>query len=686
VRGASGTLTLPGVGRLGIPAHLARLRGVLARRRASATTRFSRRRLIVVGDGMVGHRFCERLVELGAQDRFEIVVLGEEATPAYDRVHLTDVLRGRPKQELLLRDAGWYERSGIRLRLSERVERIDRAAKSVVTAGGETVAYDVLVLATGSRAVIPRFAGADAEVMPYRTLVDAERILSELDAPRRAGAPIAVIGGGLLGLEAARAFQELGCRVLVIEAASQLLPRQLDPDAAEELASVLSAAGLELCLRARVERLSRTPAGVRVELAGEAPIDVGAVVAAVGARARDELGQLAGLRCTARGGIAVDDDLRSSDPSIYAIGECASHAGVPHGLVAPGYAMADALARSLTGKRRRLGPQQAVTRLKLDLTEVNVLGNPIESASDQELVYRAAGVYRRLLVSRARVVAAVCVGPWDELAGLQRAVEQGHRIARRTLSRFAETGTLGVGRTSLPIASWPDAAVVCQCANVTCGVLRAKLSGGQATPDALGRATSAGTLCGGCKPLLGELCGSSARTPAPTRLWIPALCALALALITAFSPRIALPHALRDWTLHHAWIDPFYKQTSGFGLLGTIAVGLVLSLRKRVPRFRVGSYAVWRWIHAALGALGLGVLFAHTGFRLGYNLNLVLALAFLTGASTGAAAGLLPAPGGPGTAGERRAMIATLCRRLHDCVFWLLLPLIAFHVVKTYYY
>jgi nitrite reductase (NADH) large subunit len=629
-------------------------------------------RLVIVGNGMVGHRLCERLVEQAGRHRHHVTVIGEEPTPAYDRVHLADMLRGRPKAELLFRHAGWYEAKGIALRLGDPVECIDRQAREVVTASGARVPYDRLVLATGSRPVIPSFAGDGLDgVMAYRTLEDAERILREIEESRRGGLPLVVIGGGLLGLEAARTFQELSARVTVIESASQVLPRQLDPEAAWTLQQVLSAGGLDVRLRARVERIDRAARGFRVGLAGEGSLCAGAVVVAIGVRPRDELALAAGLRPGPRGGVEVDAELASSDPAIFAIGECASHKSVPHGLVAPGYAMADLLAENLLGRRRRLGAQQAVTRLKLDLSEVTVLGSPAESPRDRELVFRGSGVYRRLLVQSDRVVAATCVGAWDELPELQRAVSERSRYRARDLERFASDGTLGCRRKTLRVLSLPDAAVVCQCASVTKGALLAAIASGTTTPEALGRSTSAGTLCGSCRPLLVELTGGAtsslhaARTGAST-LTFAAAAGFALALATLALPRISLPERLSDFTMHVAWTDPAWKQASGFIVVFAIVLGLSLSLRKRIRRLAVGAYSTWRSAHAVLGVLALVALFVHTGFRLGNNLNRVLVVTLLVSTITGALVGVMTAAGqslrlAPAVSGG--------VRRVHDISF-----------------
>ncbi len=658
---------------------------------ASARAAKPRERLVIVGNGMVGQRLCERLVERGLSRRLELAVIGEEPTQAYDRVHLTDVLKGRPSAELLLRAPEWYLEHGIELLLGDAAHRIDRDARKVHTASGRALEYDRLVLATGSRAVVPPLPVEDGvELLAYRTLADAERILSELSSCHGAEHPIVVIGAGLLGIEAARTLELLGLSVVVLETASQLLPRQLDPEAAAVLQGTLESAGLSVRLRSRVVRIGRGAGGVRLELDDGSVLDAAAVVAAAGARPADDLAREAGLRCRPRGGVEVDGRMRSSDARIHAVGECASHAGVPHGLVAPGYAMADVLASLLAGRRAALDAQEAVTRLKLDLTEVTVLGSPADCPRDREVVFRAPGVYRRLLVAGRRVVAAIVIGTWNELPGLQRLVTEGRRCPGRTLESFEKEGTLGDAvRVSLSVLAWPEAAVVCQCANVSRGALTRAVVGGAVNVEALGRATSAGTLCGSCRPLLAELAGDgSAAVPAPRgrSVAVASVLALLFTIVTLLVPRIPLPASLRAWTFQAAWTDPTVKQITGYATLGAIVIGLSLSLRKRIERFKLGSYASFRSVHTLLGMGALVALFVHTGLRLGENLNLVLALVVLAGALTGAASGLAPPPPVAGTPSSVVGVFSRFVKHTHDVAFWLFVPLVAFHVLKTYFY
>jgi nitrite reductase (NADH) large subunit len=659
---------------------------------ASATTGSrgpTRPALLIVGNGMVGHRLCERLVELGGDRRYAITVLAEESTPAYDRVHLTEILKGQAAQALVLREPSWYRDKGIELHLGETALGIDRERRVVTTQNGRVFGYDRLILATGSYAMVPRFECSGAtKLLPYRTMHDAESILKAVKGAHAETPHIAIVGAGLLGIEAGRVLMILGCRVTVLEMASQVLPRQLDARAAASLESLLVESGLDIRTKVRIARIDGSETNQDIEFSDGSRLMVDAIVVAAGARARDGIAREAGLRCHPRGGVEVDTGLRTSDPDIYAIGECATHRHVPHGLVAPGYAMANVLAERLSGKRRRLEAQHAVTRLKLDLTEVNVIGNPLADGAGLDLVWERPDGYRHLVAKGKRVVAAVSIGPWAELPEVERAIRERRRFSNRTLNAFVDTGTLELRSGGDSIATWPDRAVVCQCAGVTCGTLRLALRSGESTPEGLARRTCAGTLCGSCRPLLGQLCGGPATNPTQPDRLTPRLgvAALVVALVALAVPRIPIAESIRDWGFTRLWVDPYPKRVTGFLMLGLVVLGLGLSANKRLPHFKVGSYAGWRLVHAAVGLTTVLLLAVHTGLRLGNNLNFALSVGFVVATVTGAYTALQVLLAGPPDKSRFRMPINRLARSVHDYAVFPLSVLLIFHLLKVFYY
>jgi nitrite reductase (NADH) large subunit len=466
-------------------------------------------RLVVVGNGMVSHRLCDELARAGAAShRWSIVVLGEEPRPAYDRVHLTSYFADRSADKLLLGDAGWYASRGIELRCGALATRVDCAARTVTLADGDTLAYDALVLATGSAPFVPPVPGVEKRgVFVYRTIEDLEGILHR--AATATAKRAAVLGGGLLGLEAARAVRECGLETHVIEIAPRLMPRQLDAPAAALLEQSVRGLGVQVHVDARVARFGGNGHVESIELADGRRIDVDLVVVSAGIRPRDELAREAGIEVGERGGVVVDDRLRTSDPHVYAIGEVALHAGVIYGLVGPGYEMAAALATNLTGGDATFRGSDLSAKLKLLGTDVATFGDPFASPDDvTSIVFedRYEGVYKKLLVRKdgSALVGGMLVGDASQYGALLHAVRAASPLPASPAALIV--GTAGGAGSADALASLPGGAQVCSCNNVTkdaiCLGLREQ---GLTTVAEVKACTRAGTGCGGCLPMVTDL-------------------------------------------------------------------------------------------------------------------------------------------------------------------------------------
>src|SRR5215831_18775265 len=280
------------------------------------------RTVVVVGNGMVGHRFCDSLATRDSSGRYRIVCFGDEPRTAYDRVHMSGLFAGSTPESLALADADWYAARGIALHVGERVTAIDRVKRTITSQRGRTLRYDVLVLATGSAPFVPPLPGIDLDgVFTYRTIDDVERIRAWGGRSHR----VAVIGGGLLGLEAAKAAVDLGLETYVVEFAPRLMPRQVDAVGGEILQQAVESMGVRVLVGARTTAIvgDGTVAGLALE--GSDLLDVDMVIVSAGIRARDELARQAGLQVGPRGGILVDDELRTSDTAVYCIGARALH-------------------------------------------------------------------------------------------------------------------------------------------------------------------------------------------------------------------------------------------------------------------------------------------------------------------------------------------------------------------------
>ena len=333
---------------------------------------------------MVGQRLVEVLRDRDAQRRWRVTVLSEEPRRAYDRVSLSSYLDGATADDLDLVPAGCYGADGYELHLGEAVTAIDRAARTVATSSGRTIGYDALVLATGSFPFVPPVPGAGLPgCFTYRTLddLDAIRIAAQRAAAttkgRRAGL---VVGGGLLGLEAARALRLLGLSPHVVELAPRLMPLQVDEGGGALLREMIEELNVTVRLGTSVSKIERDGTRLLATLADGIELDLDIVVFSAGVRPRDQLARDAGLAVGQRGGIVVDDGCRTSEHAIYAIGECACIGGQVHGLVTPGYAMAEVLADRLTGGSASYTAADASTKLKLLGVDVASFGDALATA------------------------------------------------------------------------------------------------------------------------------------------------------------------------------------------------------------------------------------------------------------------------------------------------------------------
>jgi nitrite reductase (NADH) large subunit len=462
--------------------------------------------VVVIGNGMVGQRFCEKLVAYDTAQQYHLVTFCEEPRAAYDRVGLTSFFAHRNAQQLMLAKMDWYTEHDIDLHIGDRVCQIDREARLVRSDKGMEIAYDTVVLATGSYPFVPPVPGINKRgVFVYRTIEDLERIIEYGTKVKRA----AVIGGGLLGLEAAKAAYDLGLETHVVEFAPRLMPRQIDEAGSRILVRKLEALGVSVHLNTATEEVygEQTVRGMRFQDGDH--LDVDMIIVSAGIRPRDDLAHDSGLEVGGRGGVVVDDRLQTSDPSIYAIGEVALHGGMIYGLVAPGYEMADIVATNLTGGEARFTSTDLSTKLKLMGIDVASFGD-YEAGPDRAEALTCEdpfdGVYKKLLFSRdgTRLLGGILVGDASDYGPLAIMAKSGEPLPCRPHELiFGQSG----GTAALHgVEAMPDSAQICSCNNVTKGAICTAIREHDLT--ALGQvkaATKAGTGCGGCMPLVTDL-------------------------------------------------------------------------------------------------------------------------------------------------------------------------------------
>ena len=465
-------------------------------------------KVVVIGNGMVGYKFCEKLVAKSQPFKFDITVFGEEVRPAYDRVHLSEYFAGKSAEELLMAPANWYRENNITLHLADPIAQINRTAKTVDSHKGLTIPYDILILATGSAAFVPPIPGTEKDgVFIYRTIEDLEMMTAYAKKAKKG----AVIGGGLLGLEAAKAMIDLGITdTSVIEFAPRLMPRQIDETGSNVLKEKLETLGLKILTNTNTSEILGDNFITGMQFANDTKIEVDMLVISAGIKPRDELAKLAGLEVGTRGGILVNDKLQTSDEAIYAIGECALFEGMIYGLVAPGYEMADVVASNLTNGDKRFTAYDMSTKLKLIGVDVASFGDPFASGNGIRSIAindSNKGVYKRINISAdgKTLLGGILVGDAEQYNMLLQTAKNKVVLPPNPedviLGSRGGEEVAGAGVTGLP-----DDAMICSCEAVSKGMICSSVTDkGCETVDAIKKCTKAGTGCGGCVPMVKDL-------------------------------------------------------------------------------------------------------------------------------------------------------------------------------------
>lgn len=474
---------------------------------AAGSLMMSKPVLAVVGHGMVSHHFLEQLVARALHQRYHIVVYGDERLPAYDRVHLSSYFDGKSAADLSLVGDNFFADHNIELRSDCRVVAIDRQRRSLRDSHGSELAWDKLVIATGSRAFVPPIPGHDdAHCFVYRTLEDLDAISARARHSRRG----VVIGGGLLGLEAANALRQLGLETHVVEFAPRLMAVQLDDGGAQMLRRKIEALGVQVHTAKQTQTIDREADGsLTLHFADGETLNSDLVLFSAGIRPRDELAREAGLTLGPRGGIEINDLCQTSDSEVYAIGECALWNGQIFGLVAPGYQMARVLAGHLADEASAFRGADMSTRLKLLGVEVASFGDAHGRTAGSQSLYwtdEPKGVYKKIVVCAEgkALLGGVLVGDSGDYSTLLQMM-----LNQMALPAAPESLILpalsDAPSTGLGVAALPDSAQLCSCHNVSKGDICAAVQGGCGDMAAVKQCTRAATGCGGCAALVKQV-------------------------------------------------------------------------------------------------------------------------------------------------------------------------------------
>jgi nitrite reductase (NADH) large subunit len=471
------------------------------------------KKIIVVGNGMVGYKFCEKFVAQEQSKGFEITVFGEEPRPAYDRVHLSEFFENQDAKALEMAPAEWYKENGVTLVVGERVSDIDRNNKTITTSKDRGFPYDHLVLATGSSAFVPPIKGVEKEgVFVYRTIEDLEDMLAyaaKIKA-KKPNARGAILGGGLLGLEAGKAVMDMGLEAHIVEFASKLMPRQLDSRSSQVLQLKLESIGLNIHLSKATNQILGNGAITGMEFGEDDALDVDMLVISAGIRPRDELGKTSGLEMGARGGIVVDNKMRTSDKNIFAIGEVALYNQMIYGLVAPGYDMATIAVNQILGEDRMMAENiDMSTKLKLIGVDVASFGEPFMPASKGHSVIfenKTQHLYKRINVSLdgKKLLGGILIGDATDYNMLHQVYLNEMAIPEDAAQLIlpASDGGSSFGN----VLDLPDTAQVCSCESLSKGEICCSITeeGCDNLSEVISK-TKATTGCGGCKPMVVDL-------------------------------------------------------------------------------------------------------------------------------------------------------------------------------------
>lgn len=470
----------------------------------------SKQRIVIIGNGMVGHRFIEELVKAENRDDFEIITFCEEPRYAYDRVHLSAFFSGSTAEDLSLVEEGFYDENGVVVHLNDKADKIDRDAKTVTSSQGRTVEYDKLILATGSFPFVPPVPGHEREAcLVYRTIEDLEAI-TQAGANSKVGT---VVGGGLLGLEAAKAIKDLGLETHVVEFAPRLMAVQIDDAGGNVLKNKIEEMGVKVHTSKNTINITDGHSTInRMEFEDGESLETDLIVFSAGIRPRDEIARDCDLEIGPRGGIVINNHCQTSDPDIYAIGECALWNNQIFGLVAPGYTMAAVAADHLVDGKESFTGADMSTKLKLMGVDVASFGDAhgrTPGALNYTYIDQPNGIYKKIVISadKKHLLGGILLGEADAYGNLLQMM-----LNAIELPEFPDSMILpdrdGSGMAGIGVDSFPDSAQICSCNNVSKGDLCAAVQEGAVTIGELKSCTNAGTGCGGCVPLMTQVMNS----------------------------------------------------------------------------------------------------------------------------------------------------------------------------------
>ncbi len=643
--------------------------------------------IVIVGTGPVGIKTLTTL--LAESPDKNIIVYGDEPWEPYNRVKLSSFLAGEIDWADLTDSQKIPEIKNLVQHQNCKITKIDKDKKVVIDELGREQKYEKLILALGSRPHIPGIEGVELDgVYTFRDMTDTNRLLARQTKSRTT----VIVGGGVLGLEAGKAMLKNNTNVVVVDHAMRLMSNQLDEDASELVKEHIYSLGIRLSLGSGIKKVLGENKVTGIELLNGKKIDCDTVIFSTGIKPNIELARDA--KISIGKGVRVSDTMLTSDPDIYAVGECAEHRNIVYGLVAPGFEQAKVAVADIFGKKTNYTGSIMATQLKVVGMPVFSMGRTGEGESKSifvQYIYSKPekGLYRKIIIFRNRVVGAISVGNWDTLHRVQESITKNRYIWPWQLKRFSKMGDLWSLEQSKKVSQWPASAIVCNCMNVSRGQCSKAISTGCSSVEEIMQSTSASTVCGGCRPLISELLGGVVKAEkikaVKSFMFYSLLTSIAM-LAALFLPGLMYnPSAEVNFQWDQLWRNGLIKQVTGYSILGMTLFGLLISLAKRWKKFSFFQFSVWRYLHVLIGVFIVIALFSHTGFRLGNNLNGMLMVLFSGLILVGGIYGLFMS--------LQHKLDGVFVNRVrgylnwtHLLLFWPVPVLLSFHVLKTYYF